>query len=788
MQGIAKVGQVRDPELENASETREQSVLKERLELLYASVGLSQMLAIFVAYILYKVHTGYHDVPLAESWLALAISIFGVRGALGYLYRFRPNLFSGYTWLSVSRTAAIAAGVMWGLTGLVFFPPDNQTLQILTLLVLAGVSAGALSSTASDFFSYAVFMCLALVPPAVIGLMGSVELQQALGLLTSILLLLLLKTGKVYAQSIDNSFQLRYQNADLIEDLEREKTRAIKDAETMVGTILACAPVAIWTTDNEGRINLIDGQQLPVDPKMARPEVGDNIFSIFEKSSQVINDTSRALRGETFRSELESLHHTYEMHYSPFLDADGNQQGMIGVAIDISDRKRHEKELAYRADYDQLTGLPNRNLILNQVDQAFRIAKRQQKLVAVFFLDLDNFKTINDTMGHRVGDELLRQVAKRLKKTLRESDIPARLGGDEFLIVAENLTCTGDAEKVAKKIANTFEPSFVLDNREVFISTSIGISVFPHDGDSANKLLQCADTAMYHAKVLGKNNFRFFSKEMQLVAERHLSIETELRGALENDELSLVYQPKVKLPEQNIEGAEVLLRWASKKLGPVSPAEFIPVAEIAGLMPKLGNWVIERACEDARAWLDAGGHPTKIAINISSQQFRTTDLSRQIKQSLSMYRLDPTSLELEITESLLVQDAPETIRTFDELIEMGVSLALDDFGTGYSSLSYLKKFPMQVLKIDRSFVNDLGINKEAETLVDAIIGMAKSLKLEIVAEGVETEEQLAYLQDRGVCMIQGYYFSPPVDEPSFRQMLKEEPFVLVPETDEATYL
>ena len=409
---------------------------------------------------------------------------------------------------------------------------------------------------------------------------------------------------------------------------------------------------------------------------------------------------------------------------------------------------------------------------MSQIGHAFEHARRHNQHIALLFVDLDNFKTVNDTVGHEAGDQLLRRAAKRLRSALRDTDIAARLSGDEFLIVSENLRHPQDAEIVAHRIVDVFKNPFVIGRHEHYVTSSVGIAVYPQDGKNETHLLQNADTAMYYAKARGKNNYCFFTNEMQATAEKHLEIETELRRAISRHELHLVYQPKVDTRSHCIVGAEALLRWTSGKLGEISPADFIPVAESTGLMSEIGNWVLHEACREAAQWPILSGRPVQVAVNVSSHQFRDTSLLSTVKRVLADTGLPADHLELEITESLLVQDAAETHDLFRELDNMGITLSLDDFGTGYSSLSYLKRFPMRVLKIDRAFVKDLGRDHYDDSLVDAIIAMAHSLMLDIVAEGVETPEQLLYLQQRSVDMVQGFYFSPGIKAGAFRELLR----------------
>jgi diguanylate cyclase (GGDEF)-like protein len=423
------------------------------------------------------------------------------------------------------------------------------------------------------------------------------------------------------------------------------------------------------------------------------------------------------------------------------------------------------------AHFDPLTGLPNRILVTQQIGQLIARGGGRQRQVALFLLDLDNFKLVNDTMGHEAGDALLVEAADRVRRTAREAELAAHLGGDEFLLVSGQLDRPGDAEVLAHRIVSAFRRPLVLDGREFHVSLSVGVAVHPQDGDDAARLIQRASTAMYRAKALGRDGYAFFTGEMQQAAERRMRIGNELRRAVHRGELTLLFQPKVALTSGRIVGAEALLRWQSPQLGAVSPEEFVPVAELAGLMPQIGDWVLREACREVAAWRALGAPETHVAINVSPQQFHSTDLLANVAQALAESALPADAIELEITESLLVRDAPQTHRVLDDLRELGVRLALDDFGTGYSSLAYLKRFPMQVLKIDRSFISDIGSGQGGSGLVDAIVAMARSLGMQVVAEGVENETQLAYLAAKGVEMVQGFHFSPAVDATAFRAML-----------------
>jgi diguanylate cyclase (GGDEF)-like protein len=745
---------------------------------LYGSLPTSGAISLAIAFILAWTHEQHQPAAAYWVWFGAMGVVLSLRVLSYRAYRsagdLRPGSSDLAAWLTRYRVGAAATAALWGLAGLLFFPAGHADLQAFTLLVLVGMAAGALSVNMTDYLTYRLFVVLTLAPVALLMVSRNETLQRPIGVLLALLVLFLFVTGRRNHRTMMDSIRLRFRNADLLADLAREKRRLAHEAETLIGSLLSSAPVALWALDPSGRVTFIGGSKLGCDNALRTPAVGDDYLASFAGQPQVAYHARRALNGETFIADLELHGQHYEVHYKPLHDDAGQRQGAVGVAVDVTERKRHERELDRRANYDELTGLPNRTLLMTQVEHAFDHARRNRDHVAVFFLDLDNFKAINDSMGHGAGDALLRETATRLQRLMRDSDIPGRLGGDEFLVISEKLKCPEDAEVIAHKITKAFQRPFQVDGREVYATTSVGIAVYPGDGDSAEQLLQSADTAMYQAKSQGKNVYRFFTGEMQRRAERHLVMETELRRAVDRGELSLRYQPKIDLADNTVHGVEALLRWQSPTLGPVSPEEFVAVAEVAGLMSSIGDWVMRTACETAAGWQTLRQRPVRLSINVSPHQFRATDLLANVTQALIATGLAPTLLELEITESVLVQDAPEMLDTFASLRELGVQLSLDDFGTGYSALSYLKTFPLQVLKIDKSFVRDLGEDRDDDSLVDAIIAMAQSLKLQIVAEGVETEAQLDYLRARGVHLVQGYYFSPPVDADTLAAMLTRE--------------
>jgi diguanylate cyclase (GGDEF)-like protein len=428
---------------------------------------------------------------------------------------------------------------------------------------------------------------------------------------------------------------------------------------------------------------------------------------------------------------------------------------------DISERRAFESKLAYQATHDALTDLPNRALYNDRLVQALAHAARQGHILAVLFFDLDRFKYINDTLGHDIGDELLKAVAERLKSNLRQEDTLARVGGDEFTLILPALHHVDGAAVVAQNILKALERPFSVSGQELFVSSSIGITFYPFDNNEASVLSKNADTAMYAAKSRGGNNYQFYSEHMNEKASKRLEMERQLRYALERGELLLHYQPQVEASRMRIVGVEALLRWQHPELGLVPPAEFIPLAEETGLIIPISEWVMRTACIQGVAWLESG-LAVSVGVNLSARQFTQPNLFETIRAILEETGFPPHLLDLELTESVVMQQGSETIAILHQLRQLGVTLSLDDFGTGYSSLSYLQQFPIDTLKIDRSFVQNITGKAGDGTLAAAIIAMAHSLRMKVIGEGVESAEQLAFLRARQCQMIQGYYFSKPL--------------------------
>ncbi|HYC37666.1 MAG TPA: EAL domain-containing protein, partial [Usitatibacter sp.] len=446
--------------------------------------------------------------------------------------------------------------------------------------------------------------------------------------------------------------------------------------------------------------------------------------------------------------------------------------GVVFNSRDVTDRKVIQQRIQHLAYHDNLTGLPNRSLLQDRLAHSIARAERGNKKVAVLFIDLDNFKNINDTLGHDVGDELLRQVARRLSECVRLEDTIARQGGDEFIILLDSLDDGRGASVVAQKVLNALRRAFTLGGTEQHVSGSVGIALYPEDGRDPQTLMKNADTAMFHGKGLGKNTYQYFTAQMNVAVKRRMTLESALRRAVMQKDFALEYQPQVDLESGQIIAVEALVRWKTEEGTIVMPGDFIPLAEETGLINEIGEWVLREGCRQAKEWEDMGLERRRMAINLSARQFDRAFLD-MVTRVLVDTGLDPTRLELEITESQVMRQTDGMISLLTKLSQMGIHLAIDDFGTGYSSLSYLKRLPIQKLKIDQSFVRDITVDPNDTAIVVAIINMAKSLELDTIAEGVETAGQLALLRSKGCRVGQGYYFSRPLDAKRLYPLLRQ---------------
>jgi diguanylate cyclase (GGDEF)-like protein/PAS domain S-box-containing protein len=557
----------------------------------------------------------------------------------------------------------------------------------------------------------------------------------------------------------------------IIQDVSQRRyaERALKSTEQQLRDLLDHASAVIYMKDMQGRylcVNkrceaIFDLEEENIINKTDFELFPANIATELQKNDQRVITSGEAIEIEetVCLAGVERIYHAVKY---PLVNEDGRIYAVCGISTDITERKLTEQKIFHQANFDTLTNLPNRLLALDRLSQLVVEAKRQQEHVAVLFLDLDDFKKINDSLGHDVGDKLLVEAAKRLTSVVRREDTVGRLGGDEFIVLLGGLSQGSDANPVIEGLLQQFRQAFIIEDRHLMLTASIGIAVFPDDGDSSTDLLRCADTAMYQAKYIGRNTYSYFTAAMNKDISRRLELEEKMRGALERNEFEVFYQPQYDLATNRIIGAEALLRWSNPLLGDISPAEFIPIAEHTGLIVPIGQFVFLQAVKTLVAWQNTHRHGLRMAINLSPRQFRDPQLVSFIEQGLAEAKIPPQQIELEITEGVLMSGHAYIKRALNELHQLGIALSMDDFGTGYSSLSYLREYPFKILKIDRCFVDGLTQGEADKELVIATIAMAHALGLKVVAEGIETTLQLSILEGLGCDYGQGFLMGKPM--------------------------
>lgn len=557
-----------------------------------------------------------------------------------------------------------------------------------------------------------------------------------------------------------------------------ERRRTEEQVRTL-SQVVEQSPVSVVITDTRGLITYVNQAFERISGYSAEESIGQPISMM--KSEETPSSHYRELwqtisSGNAWTGEFQNCKKSGEIfweraHIAPIVGADGRIGHYLAVKEDITLQKMQEEQILKQAHYDSLTDLPNRLLALDRLSQQLLEADRLNSKVAVLFIDLDDFKKVNDSLGHEVGDALLQQAAQRLKGHLRERDTVGRLGGDEFIVLLGNMSIPEQAQPIAEQCLSEFRKPFLIGGRELVLTASIGISIYPEDGRKPAELLRNADTAMYHSKAEGRNTYHYFTEAMNQSITRRLLLEEQLHGALKRQELEVLYQPQVRISDRAIVGCEALMRWHHPELGGVSPVEFIPIAEQTGLIEEMGQFVLTQTLQQLRHWKQKHGICLCAAVNISPRQFRNPGFVDSVCQLLAEHDVAPEQLELEVTEGVLMSGQSQVDRAIEELNKLGVIISMDDFGTGYSSLSYLRSYPFDVIKIDRSFVRDINADQGDRELVNATIAMAHGLGLRVVAEGVEDEAQLAHLESQGCDIAQGYLFGKPMSPAALELML-----------------
>ncbi len=560
----------------------------------------------------------------------------------------------------------------------------------------------------------------------------------------------------------------------------RQAETVLRENEARFRALTDLSSDWFWEQDHELRFTRFEGRLVNEQPDFFRSFIGKRPWEILEGEAETLNEHLVTQQNRepfrdlvAWRTDETGQRYYFSISGEPVFAPDGNLTGYRGIGRDITHQKQAEQRIQYLATHDPLTRLPNRVMFSQLLSTALASARRQRSMVAVLFIDLDRFKVINDTQGHEAGDKLLQEAARRLSQMVRASDVVARLGGDEFVVLVQGGGNQEQIAAVARKILSALIQPMHIGDQEYRITASIGISMFPADASDEPSLMKNADMAMYLAKEEGKNTFQFYSRNIEKRSLERLALETNLRRALEQEQFSLHYQAKLDLDTGKITGVEALLYWDSPILGVVPPAEFIPLAEETGLIVPIGQWVLRRACAQNVAWQRAGLPPICMAVNLSTRQFMDENLLKDVAAAVSDTGMEPRLLELEITEGMVSHNAERAARVLDAIKAMGVRLAIDDFGTGYSSLAQIKRFPLDTLKIDRSFIRDLPHNAEDKAITEAIIAMAKTLDLNVVAEGVETREQVEFLRSLACNEMQGYYFSKPIDPDQIALLLRQ---------------
>jgi diguanylate cyclase (GGDEF)-like protein/PAS domain S-box-containing protein len=772
---------------------------RQKTALLYRNAGIAQLINVVNASLLAYVNTTLHaSASVAFAWWCVIVAISSARYlmARGFLSS-HPDAAEAVIWRRRYIAATALSATTWGLGAVLFMWNAPDGARLLTGLVLSGMVAGAVPILAAVPAAFRTFTLPVLVPIAlVIFLQANSALHWAFGIMTIVFLAAMVVSARYLHETLDVAIRLGLEKGRMVENLELARAAAeaalderkqaeatLQASEERYRLILQHSPTGILHYNNDLIITYCNNRlasilQVPIDKLIGLDMKRLKDQRVLPALRSAIEGREGVYEGE-YLSTLSGAQIWIAMSCTPLHGIHGENEGGIAIVEDVSDKRKSEEEIRHLAYYDPLTHLPNRRLLMDRLGHALSASTRSQEFGALMILDLDHFKSINDTQGHDIGDRLLVEVSQRLAACLRQEDTVSRLGGDEYVVMLERLgqserSAATQAEGIAEKIRFALSLPYVLGGSEAeyFSTTSIGLTLFRGQEDSAEVLLKQADVALYQAKDAGRNVVRFFSPAMQSAIESRTALEGALRRGLDKGEFCLYYQPQVDQAGRLI-GAEALIRWLPPGQGVVSPAQFIPLAEESALILHLGQWVLDTACAQLKTWeRDPRTRDLQLSVNVSARQFHQPDFIEQVRQSVLASGADPTRLKLELTESVVLDNIETVIGRMQELDRLGVGFSLDDFGTGYSSLSYLKRLPLDQIKIDQSFVRDVPGDPNDSAIVRAILAMSQSLGLQVIAEGVETQAQRDFLFENGCNAYQGYLFGRPLPIEEWQDILR----------------
>jgi diguanylate cyclase (GGDEF)-like protein/PAS domain S-box-containing protein len=748
-----------------------EKLLDNAFEQLHVSALATVVNAIVLALVLWDI-MDHGNVML---WLVPMLLVTFARFMSARYYAKDKGRFSFDTWERVFLIGVTIAALTWASAAIWLFVPGNLMAQAILLIIFAGISAGAISSLAFHLKAVQIFLILMLTPLIVQLATTPTSLHAVIAFLVLLFLIMLLITAKRYFHYIYSTIY-----SGILFDQAKEK---LELSEEHFKTIFTEVPAGVFFYDT--KLQIIESNQEFAAILRAPLEhvIGLDMTTLTDHrvmpALNAVNDGLDGFYEGEYKTKLSKNDLWITLRTAPVFDASRNVIGGVGLVSDITERMAAQRKIRRQAYYDILTDIPNRAMLADRVQQAVVRYKRHNIIAAVLFLDLDHFKNINDSLGHHIGDELLKETACRLLELVREEDVVARLGGDEFVILLPDLgesqhQAITKAELIAEKVHGVFERPFIIEGHTLHTTTSIGVAVTDAENGNTDDLLKHADTAMYQAKKEGRGQTSFYQSAMDRWIKQRLQLENDLKTAIELNNLALFFQPTVEFSSKKIVGAEALLRWYHPQRGYITPEEIVTLAEECGMIVILGQWVLETACQQLKSWqkeIPDMRHFRKLAINVSTLQFKQDDYVEQVIETIRRYDIDPASIALELTESIIIDEVDTTIEKMERLRAHGIGIAIDDFGTGYSSLSYLKKLPFSALKIDRSFVKDFGVDSDDAMLIETIIAIAKRFNLMVIAEGVETYEQYVFLYEHHCQMYQGYLCSPPLPAERFTDFL-----------------